>query len=497
MYKKSDYLSFIPFILLIIFTFMLLISLFVTLVKRERPDLEEILSIEDEARRFNALLEAELGISGLADDESEAVLRTLLAHHQYLRGNTASADAYVDSLTAGRLKKSSFRSRKLDTGVEEALHLLFLFHQGRRALVNGRYELPPEIFTEEFFQSIEELGAELRGVQGHSWLSDALFLVEAEAADLFVEASSRGGSAVQAELLRPYLRLWERRGTKMEERRLLSLLLLALEAGHWEEAGGREILMRWYAERPYNPETAEIFLRICREAEIADAARLAEAERDEYFGPFFEDGDGVFGRAAAVPGAAGANGSDAQSGEIRRHRFYRYTEAAAALERAAETGEDLGSALEAYLALESLFPAFQNYYRRLWKALLSSGEQRTAQALVAVRRGIAAAPHTAAAREGRRLLWELEGPPMAKDEEVFPLLEEELAAKIRLIRLGADPCILAPAIDLLAFPDNIYGLRAELALRELRDEYRVRRYLLDLRNGVEGRLRERLDAILR
>ncbi len=504
MNEKSDYSLFLPVFLMTMFTIMMLFTLFVILVIRERPDIEEILSIGDETRRFNAVLEAELGISGPADDAYEAIFRTLLAHHHYLRGNTASADAYVESLPAGRIKKSDFRSRKLEAGVEEALHLLFLFHRGRRALTRGRSEIAAELISEEFFQSLGETGTELRSVPEHSWLGDALFRVEGDAADLLVEALYRDGSVVQAEIIRPYLHLWERRGTGMEERRLVSLLLLALETGSWEEAGGAKILKRWYAERPFNPETSEIFLRLCREAGIEDAARLAEAEIEEYFGPFFEDGEGIRGDG---PGAVAENregeefpfeGAPGRSEERHRHRFTRYREAAETLERAAQTGEDFAAALENYLALEPLFSSFQDYYRRLWRILLAFGDEREAQAIVAIRRGITAAPHTAAAREGRRLLWELRGPPSAtRDDGVLPLLEEELAEKIRLIGLGADPCILNPVLDLLSFPDNIHGLQAELTIRELRDEHRVRRYLFDLRDGAEGRLRERLDAILR
>ncbi|MFP4178733.1 MAG: hypothetical protein ACLFSA_01640 [Spirochaetaceae bacterium] len=473
---------------------------------------------EDKDERFTALLEAfdnavssgRTGRFGRTDPSGRVYFsgRVYLGHLYYMEEKHGAAEVYLLDEGDGEY------SEKL----EPLAYLLLLFHRGRQAFTEGDYQKAVFKLEDGFFSLLDS------PVFNNSDLREGgvIYSAVSEASDLLAASFSALDRPRGA--LEVYRRLWKRRSVEMREDRFISYALLLSEsiedtkrkAGKSEKEELRLILEEWSSKRPFSNQGAPVFMELYGRMNQPAHQLLAGAEQLEYIRPSFgrqEFVDAVEGLvSSASEGTAVykvaqllrrysreewgkmeetlANLREAGDVEgLLRHRYFKYLSAAADMYLGREGGT--------FEELEELFSEFQMYYLNLAGGALAAEPGREKLAAAALKAGILAAPGTERALEARYLLWDLEGASGGAASKPYPLLDEELTQIAEFIRLGASPVLLDPAVNLLRYSDNIFSLKAELALRQIRGLSRVENYLALRYEEAEGRLRERLGSILR
>lgn len=181
--------------------------------------------------------------------------------------------------------------------------------------------------------------------------------------------------------------------------------------------------------------------------------------------------------------------------ELDEYReFHRYLILSAGL----ESGRAALADYKSYIALESFFRALPAYYYHLWQGMKKNrGNYNIGTARNVLEKCILLAPETSFATETRIELGRLLGLESSDGKKI--LLGPELdALHKKLSTAPAAPAeILGPVLDLIATPDNVYQLAAVLMLKEAKRIDRVQVYLAARHDHATGRLKERLNIILR
>ena len=519
-------------------------------IDEERLLIAELLAFDLRAEPFGERRVPETASSEARRSAVEP--KIYLAHMHYLRGESRVADVYIRTIAteAGGSAQSGGDVRFLGRSMAQ---VLYRFQRARMALEAGSNEEALAFLDEEFFTLLAEL---LELAPQGSRRRDMLYVTEAEATDLSAAVLLRQGREVEA--LELYERLWSHRGVKMRQDRFVSyaLLLADKEEGAREKTSGnigqRELaraLRKWSAGRPFDPAATALFERLYRRAGLDCHLLLLKAEELEYRRPLL-DGDRyrevmeeLTGGSAAVAEAeagppavaarikSGTNSQEPSEGlavlnaalalyaedkwseaaarlsQLREldeglgtHRFLRYVEGACRLRACGTALETDGSAaaeMESYFELEEFYADFASFYRHIWEAALELDTAETAVAEMALRAAVRAAPDSRLAQRARELLWRLQGLSAEDLPPGLPLLPIELERIADFVGMGAPPYLLEPAVAMLGYEDNLYSLNAELTLRGLGDSPAVYRFLAGVYETAEGRLRERLSAILR
>lgn len=405
-----------------------------------------------------------------------------------------------------------WNSRDTDMRTDRLISYLLLLREGKGE--DSRGDDSPVGGEEELPAYGEELAAVLE-----DWYEERPF--EEEHAEIFLDICRQSGFAARAllsaaeqlEYIRPlleegeYLRRMEElcgreRYRGNEDSRL----------GESGEEGADSDVAR------VGVESEAVTVAAPGEEPVAELPRLLMLFAEERWG----EAEDLLSLLPAPRSAAGKGPTEARSrlGVYGNHRFFRYLSALIEL-RAASAVEE---GWDEYAKLESLYGNFQMYYAHLWEHASDFLPEKRATMIGALRKGILNAPETPKARNARRLLWRMQGPeaaswetaPPDSNEDSFevtkakklisfdelsplqePLLPEELGRTADFVRMGASPILLEPVTELLRYPDNIHSLNAELTVRALSDIPVVRDYLEKRRGESEGRLRERLTAILK
>ncbi|MBA7696251.1 hypothetical protein ES703_104894 [subsurface metagenome] len=166
------------------------------------------------------------------------------------------------------------------------------------------------------------------------------------------------------------------------------------------------------------------------------------------------------------------------------------------LSSALERGKAGTETFKKYLELEPHFRDLPAYYRHLWRGMKKGrGLYNIGSARGVLEKCILLSPNTEYAVEARAELGRLTGLTPGQGEKI--LLGPELDKIYEQLLSGSEPSALDPVLELLSVPDNVYGLAAVLMLQQAQRMPGVSAYLSAREQDAEGRLKERLSAILK
>jgi hypothetical protein len=174
------------------------------------------------------------------------------------------------------------------------------------------------------------------------------------------------------------------------------------------------------------------------------------------------------------------------------HQYYAYVRLVTQFESDGASVE----LLKDYVALEPYFKSLQGYYLHFWRGMKKGkGDYNLNVARDVLEKCVMLAPATASALETRREIARLIGLDPGNGDKL--LLAAELDALLARLKKGEEPALLAPVLELVSIPDNVYTTAGVFFLRELsRNLPSVKSYLDKQKSTASGRLKERLVMIL-